>query len=1289
MTGRIRRFCTRGAILLSVIAVLLNTCFSFTAFAAGDYYSQKSNDPDALITARLYYEAAMHCLGNGDKRSVTMNVSVNRSANKTESDAMRNILNLNSNALYEDNKIGEMTSTLLELWNPGSGSNEDNLVWCYEIDSIDKFISEIMGITGETKDALVEDLICGKDDKGGILNLFAINDNYTSGSGQGTSKITPYDPFPASRTMGCRAKLREIDELTEKPSYTMPYKDSKPAAVSVAIADNAPQKFAEIMGERLGISGYNAMGANTKESMSYVVRSNILDQVCFKASASKNMTTTAPTTATEKQNVDLKYYDPHKKQVFYYSSKDLDKNRKVYIPLEQSMSNITMIDTIFNVSGLQREMSCGSLATSMSNDDMIKNLLDRENDAIIESCIGRSSQAIADIKKRIDEYKAQQADANEFINNANRIAGNPKSASAAQEIAIVENKYTSLSAGLDKKPLYDKAALDSVLQNVKKLAESDAADAATTKAINDGIAKIKEGIQTTSAEIAKAEKYVTEMEDTLRQESKSLKGSIWEQDEETKTVTCPGLANIQKQIAGILTIAPPKIDPNFSSSLDYTNPEGQEEPDNTLDNCWSAGGIFGWIICPLTEYLSDMLNNVYEWIADNFLEVDATLLNPNSDANPNADTVFNMWSTFRNIANIAFIILFLIVIFSQLTGLGIDNYGIKRILPRLIITAVLINLSFFICQIAVDISNILGVAMNNLFGDLASNVKNTATQQQGPTLSGGVTSGAGIVVIGVAIGALITSGPAVLLPLILVLLVAAISALFMLIVLGVRQAGVIIGIIISPLAFAAYMLPNTNKLFKKWVDLLKGLLIVYPLCGILVGGSAFVAKLLYNTVGSTDTTGFVSMVVILLKVVPYFFLPTLFKSTLKGLGNLGATISSMGSRLGRSASGRTRNSGIYKGLQSRSKDWAAQKRSGVKVDSKTGEAHLTKFGRLRSRVPIGRRQLAADRTAALQAGATIARAKKLSSDEFFEATIARQKMEAEDDALKSEEAKIVNSSEFNSISALQTGLEQALLDGKKDQIKAYQNVLSAKGDKGHTAVRQAMINAQRHGEVSDEARRTYASNIMQRWASDYKKDSRSIYDYAVANSEDGDPAARGGSARMADYAEAGRLNFDSLTQQQLANMDESQLMWYSDALTSGRLSPEQKQTLTSLAQSALNNPHIFGNLKESQKRILQRFSNNTGALQSLMDEQTTNAHRDNAQPQPFSTTDASGTQHNLNGYNIQFTDNQISNKTIQQDTNNPAHTIISFDYNGQNYRWNATTGNYMHSAPTPPPPPNP
>lgn len=68
----------------------------------------------------------------------------------------------------------------------------------------------------------------------------------------------------------------------------------------------------------------------------------------------------------------------------------------------------------------------------------------------------------------------------------------------------------------------------------------------------------------------------------------------------------------------------------------------------------------------------------------------------------------------RNYANVAFIVVFLIIIFSQVSNVGINNYGIKRMLPKLLIAAILVNISFYVCAIMVDLSNLLGAGLVEL-----------------------------------------------------------------------------------------------------------------------------------------------------------------------------------------------------------------------------------------------------------------------------------------------------------------------------------------------------------------------------------------------------------------------------------------------------------------------------------------------------------------------------------------------------------------------------------------------
>ncbi len=84
--------------------------------------------------------------------------------------------------------------------------------------------------------------------------------------------------------------------------------------------------------------------------------------------------------------------------------------------------------------------------------------------------------------------------------------------------------------------------------------------------------------------------------------------------------------------------------------------------------------------------------------------------------------VYSAWGYMRDITGIALIIVVLLIIISQLTGYGIENYGIKKMLPRLIVAILAINLSFLICQVSVDVSNIAGHGLNGFFTQVADDV---------------------------------------------------------------------------------------------------------------------------------------------------------------------------------------------------------------------------------------------------------------------------------------------------------------------------------------------------------------------------------------------------------------------------------------------------------------------------------------------------------------------------------------------------------------------------------------
>ena len=357
------------------------------------------------------------------------------------------------------------------------------------------------------------------------------------------------------------------------------------------------------------------------------------------------------------------------------------------------------------------------------------------------------------------------------------------------------------------------------------------------------------------------------------------------------------------------------------------------------DNCMGLDlGGQNWILCPTLEN-SAGLSDGFMAIIDEMLSVKSELYKEDSGAHA-------AWEFFRTFANIALIIILLVIIFSQISGVGINNYGIKKMLPKFVVVAILINLSFLLCQIAVDISNILGDGLDNLLRGVASDIGSSSTLSGGNTASDIVGSflallaGTGTVVgfalpfVGMGLGA----GVLIVIGFILALLVAVVSILIFFVMLGARMVIVIAFIAIAPIALVCNILPNTQTLFKKWWDVFKAALVMYPLCGLLYGLS-FLIKAIFSSSGA-DIGFWEGIILLITPFLPFLVLPNLLKGALSGLGMIGGAITSVGNGLRRGTQGASQalqNSEAFKAQQEKGRRLADLKNSGIQFDRKTGE----------------------------------------------------------------------------------------------------------------------------------------------------------------------------------------------------------------------------------------------------------------------------------------------------------------------------------------------------------------
>ena len=300
----------------------------------------------------------------------------------------------------------------------------------------------------------------------------------------------------------------------------------------------------------------------------------------------------------------------------------------------------------------------------------------------------------------------------------------------------------------------------------------------------------------------------------------------------------------------------------------------------------------GWIVCPIVRGSTGVVVGLYNFMQANFLNIKSDQLFSNSGKGQEA---FKHWVAFRDIANIFFVIMIAIIIFSQVTGVGISNYGIKKMLPKIIIYAILVNISWYIVVIAIDISNIVGSTLfkwlsNDGNWSFSSDVQKETSPVEG-ILTGTAATGA---LIAAGVTAALVGGATIL----LFIASAALAVVMTVFILMIREAAVIVLVVTSPLAFVAGLLPNTEGIFKKWIKLTKNMLMIYPICSLIVGGALFVSNLLYGVVDDP----LLKIIYGVLPILSLFAIIAVIKTVLSfidGLtgGNLRGAIDKMSGRI--------------------------------------------------------------------------------------------------------------------------------------------------------------------------------------------------------------------------------------------------------------------------------------------------------------------------------------------------------------------------------------------------------
>ena len=173
------------------------------------------------------------------------------------------------------------------------------------------------------------------------------------------------------------------------------------------------------------------------------------------------------------------------------------------------------------------------------------------------------------------------------------------------------------------------------------------------------------------------------------------------------------------------------------------------------------------------------------------------------------------WTITRNFANMIFMLIMLVIAFSVILRVDVGGINIKRTLPKLIFVAFFINFSRVIAGVIIDAGQIVMVTFTNGVvpeGSLAMFLYNHmkagsmfASPGYLETVSNGYTEG---------LTAIATMFFNAAFP-----FIAALAFFILAVILIIRIVVLWILVILAPLAWLAYILPNTETYWKQWWSL--------------------------------------------------------------------------------------------------------------------------------------------------------------------------------------------------------------------------------------------------------------------------------------------------------------------------------------------------------------------------------------------------------------------------------------------------------------------------------------
>lgn len=314
-------------------------------------------------------------------------------------------------------------------------------------------------------------------------------------------------------------------------------------------------------------------------------------------------------------------------------------------------------------------------------------------------------------------------------------------------------------------------------------------------------------------------------------------------------------------------------------------PSDKESEAAPGDACSLKGFTLNWIFCPIIYAVDEGFNEL-----NNFVEEQ---LNYDTDKylndNPN---VKRTWSIARVLATSLLVIIMLVMVISQAINAGLfDAYTVRKMLPRLIVAAIAIQLSWPAAEWVITLANNAGKGIYDLLAVPFGGREQLELEQLLGKL-GNFAAGSTVITAMLSVTAIAFFNPfGVLLFAFSVLLAVLIAAAILLF----RNILILACVILVPLALIAWILPGTKKYWDLWKDNFTKALLLFPIIMAII----VIGRIFAYIVATTESGIFDWLAVLVGFFGPYFLLPKAFKWGGSLMATAGNQISSAGDNFGK------------------------------------------------------------------------------------------------------------------------------------------------------------------------------------------------------------------------------------------------------------------------------------------------------------------------------------------------------------------------------------------------------